>query len=226
MPRPLAVLRPEPGNAATARRIEALDLTAIRLPLFEVRALAWTPPDPARFDALIITSANAVRHGGAALGLYRHLPVFAVGRATADAARAAGFAVRATGTDNAAALVAEARHHGVIHALHLSGREVGEVGDDGGSIAQRIPVYASEACEVTPAGLATLAGSVALVHSPRAGSRLAELIEGSGVPRATIHLAAIGARAAEAAGPGWAAVALADRPTDDALIAAAHRLAD
>jgi uroporphyrinogen-III synthase len=37
MTRSLAVLRPEPGNAATAARIEARGLTAIRLPLFEMR---------------------------------------------------------------------------------------------------------------------------------------------------------------------------------------------
>ena len=64
MTRPIAVLRPEPGNAATADRIAALGLAAIRLPLFEVRALDWAPPDPAGFDALLLTSANAPRLAG------------------------------------------------------------------------------------------------------------------------------------------------------------------
>ena len=64
MSRPLAVLRPEPGNGATAARIEELGFRAIRLPLFAVRALAWTMPDAADHDALLLTSANAVRFGG------------------------------------------------------------------------------------------------------------------------------------------------------------------
>ena len=40
MTRPLAVLRPEPGNAATTQAIEALGRRAIRLPLFRVMPLA------------------------------------------------------------------------------------------------------------------------------------------------------------------------------------------
>ena len=39
----LAVLRPEPGNTATAGRIEAAGARAIRLPLFAVKALDWVP---------------------------------------------------------------------------------------------------------------------------------------------------------------------------------------
>ncbi len=81
--KPLAVLRPEPGNAATAARIAAAGARTIRLPLFAVGPLAWTPPDPAVHDALLLTSANAVRQAGPGLAGYRTLPVHAVGAAPA-----------------------------------------------------------------------------------------------------------------------------------------------
>jgi len=102
MSRPLAILRPEPGNSATAGRIEALGLQAIRLPLFAVRALDWTPPDPADHDALLLTSANAVRFGGPHLADLLPLPVLAVGEKTAEAGRLAGFDVMAAGNGDAA----------------------------------------------------------------------------------------------------------------------------
>ncbi|MGJ3648467.1 uroporphyrinogen-III synthase [Sphingomonas sp. GlSt437] len=227
MPRPIAVLRPEPGNSATARRIEALGLTAIRLPLFAVQPLAWQAPDARRFDAIIVTSANAVRHAGPALDRLRHLPTFAVGKATAEAAQTAGFSVALTGEGDAAALMAAAQRHGVTRGLHLSGRDV-SAGDGGadGIIAERVAVYASEEVPIGRDELTALIGTVALLHSPRAGARLAALIDQAGIARATLDIAAISHAAADAAGHGWGAVAVADAPNDAALIATAQRLAD
>lgn len=218
--RPLAVLRPEPGNAATRARIAAAGGTPIALPLFEVRALDWTPPAPARFDALFLTSANAVRHAGAALATYRDLPVFAVGEATASAARAAALTVTAVGTGDAADLAALANSRGIGRALHLAGRDRAQ--DHLPEIADTIAVYASEARDLSDAERAMLSGCVALIHSPRAGTRLAVLAP----DRSAIRIAAISDAALAAAGLGWAASAVAARPDDDALIAAGLTLAD
>ncbi|MFX5858474.1 hypothetical protein ABTE63_19170, partial [Acinetobacter baumannii] len=85
---------------------------------------------------------------------------------------------------------------------------------------------ASDPLPIDAAALQALSGAVALVHSPRAGARLAGLIDAAGLPRAALRLAAISHRAAAAAGQGWAAIAIADQPSDAALIAAAHSLAD
>lgn len=218
--RTLAVLRPEPGNSATCARIAAAGGTALALPLFEVRALAWTPPAAERFDALFLTSANAVRHGGAALMTYRNLPVFAVGEATASAARAAGLSVAAVGDSDAAALAALADAQGVQNALHLAGRDVAQAALP--NIAATVPVYASEPIALTSAQLDSLAGTVALIHSPRAGACLAALVSDP----ANIRIAAISPAALAAAGAGWADSRVASRPDDDALIAAALTLAD
>ena len=60
--KPLAVLRPEPGASATLGRAQAMGLAAFAMPLFAVEPVAWTAPAPHDFDALLLTSANAVRH--------------------------------------------------------------------------------------------------------------------------------------------------------------------
>ena len=74
--------------------------------------------------------------------------------------------------------------------------------------------------EIHAPGLGGCAGAVALIHSPRAGRRFAELVENRG----SIAIAAISRAAAEAAGAGWECVEAADQPTDDALLALAARL--
>lgn len=221
MSRPIAVLRPEPGNRVTAAAIEGRGLRAIRLPLFDVRPVPWDLPKPDDFDALILTSANAVRHGGNLTGLLP-LPVFAVGGATAEAARRAGFAVAAVGTSDATTLVEQAEATGVCRALHLAGRE--RTLQEGGIIARIAVAYATEPLPIADAALAGVAGSVALVQSARAAARLNTLASES--LRGNIVIAAISDKAAQAAGPGWRRVAVSPAPHSDALIDLAARLAD
>ena len=62
--RKLLLLRPEPGLSASAERARALGLEVIACPLFAIEPVEWEAPDPADYDALLLTSANAVRHGG------------------------------------------------------------------------------------------------------------------------------------------------------------------
>lgn len=220
MTRPLAVLRPAPGNAATVARIAALGRTAIALPLFATVALDWDIPDSAQFDALFFTSANAVRLAGAGLSALTTLPVYAVGAATAAAATAAGLHVAHVGDRDGTALRAAADAAGVRRALLLCGRD--RTLDSGGIVARAIGVYAADPLPIPANDIARLAGSVALIHSPRAAARLAALIE----DRTAIRIAAISRAAADAAGPGWDTIAVAPRPDDDALIAVAAALAD
>ncbi len=224
MSRPIAVLRPEPGNRVTASAIEAAGRRAIRLPLFGVRALAWTLPDPARFDALILTSANAIRHGGKGLELLRALPVYAVGEVTASAARRAGFHVAAVGDRGAADLIAFAREAGVTHALHLAGRDRSV--EPGELVAEIVTVYASDPLVIAPEAAARLAGSVAILQSARAAARLAKVVDEAGLDRARIALVAIGEKAAVHAGGGWETVAVAANPRPETLVEAAIALAD
>ena len=71
--------------------------------------------------------------------------------------------------------------------------------------------------------LATLAGQVALIHSPRAAARLAALVPPAA--RATIRLATLSAAVSAAAGEGWARVEHAPAPRDDLLLAIAVAMA-
>jgi len=224
MSRAIAVLRPEPGNAATAAAIEVLGLTAIRLPLFEVHAIDWVAPDASRFDALLLTSANAPRHAGPGLAALRGLPVHAVGDATAAAARDAGLEVVAVGGRDGAALVAAAAASGVRRGLLLGGRDRALASDP--IIAEAIATYASDPMAVPVEALDRLTGSVVMVHSPRAARRVADLIDRAGIDRRTVRLAAISAAAAQAAGDDWDRIAAAATPDDAALTALARALAD
>ncbi|MBR0553023.1 uroporphyrinogen-III synthase [Stakelama marina] len=223
MSRPVAVLRPEPGNAATAGRLRAVGIEPICLPLFAVRPLPWSLPHGAH-DALILTSANAVRQAGDQLTSLASLPVYAVGPQTAEAAHAAGLRVAHTGDGDGEALCRAASDQGVSAALHLCGRE--HRLRVGGPIRTVVPVYASDATALAGHAAAQLNGSVAMVHSARAGRRLAEVADRFEIDRSGIVIAAISERAATAAGSGWAAVETANRPDDDHLVALARRLAD
>ncbi len=224
MSRPIAVLRPEPGNRVTAAAIEATGRRAIRLPLFEARPIQWEAPDPGAFDALIVTSANAMRHGGAGLAPLLNLPVYAVGEATAEAARRAGFRVAATGSTGSADLIAIAKAAGVRSALHPAGRE--RTIEPGGIVTRVVTVYATDPIPVDEPTAKRLAGSVVLVQSARTGARLAEIVDDAGLDRATIALVAIGRRAADAAGPGWQHVIVPPDFAGTALTDAAIALAD
>ena len=222
MSAPLAVLRPEPGNAATCARAKAAGFEPLSLPLFAVRALAWDAPCADAFDALILTSANALRLAGAALAELKSLPVLAVGPHTAAAARAAGFEVVATGGGDGAEVAALAAARGITRALHLTGQD--RTLSVGGPIAQVIPVYESAAIPVDPAHLHALIGSIALLHSARAARRLAELLDAAAIARADVAVAAFSPAIAAAAGLGWSGIASAATPDDAALFVAAARL--
>jgi uroporphyrinogen-III synthase len=220
MSRGIAVLRPEPGNRVTAAAIEASGRTAIRLPLFAASPVAWEVPDPSRFDALVLTSANTIRHGGAGLATLIGLPVHAVGRVTGEAARAFGFRVVTNGDSGASSLAGRMDATGVRRALHLAGRERTII--PGGIVAEIVTVYSSDALPVSPGDAARLAGSVALVQSARAATRLGEIV----AERAGIALIAISEAVAQAAGDGWERIVVPRTPSSEAMIDAALALAD
>ena len=211
--RRLLLLRPEPGLSASAGRARALGLDVVACPLFRVEPAAWGVPDPAHYDALLLTSANAVRHGGAGLGKLIALPVHAVGAATAAAAREAGFNVATVGNGDVAALLSKLPPQ--IRLLHLAGEDHRPVGDD--RIERRI-VYRSAL--IAEPRLPALRGLVAAVHSPRAGERLAELAP----VREATAIAAISPAAADACGSGWQKLGVAAEPTENSLLALAASL--
>lgn len=210
----LLLLRPEPGLSASAERARGLGLDVIAIPLFRVEPVAWSPPDPACFDGLLLTSANAIRHGGADVARYNALPVHAVGSATADAARDAGFTAASVGERGVDQLL-DTLPAG-LRLLHLVGEDRHDATGDR-RIDTRI-VYRSTT--VPDPALPPLGDLVIAVHSPRAGARLSGI---AGSKRGAA-VAAISNAAARTCGAGWSSIDVAATPDDASLLALAARL--
>jgi uroporphyrinogen-III synthase len=100
------VTRPSPDDETTAAALRAKGYQAIKAPMLRFEAVAFQDDADARFGAVIVTSANALR------GIEPHLagsrllklPLFAVGEPTAEAARRAGFAKVSSAKGDAGAL--------------------------------------------------------------------------------------------------------------------------
>lgn len=218
---PLIVTRADPGATATVRRALALGLDAHAMPLFAVRALPWSPPDPAGFDALLLTSAQAARLGGAGLASLAALPVHAVGEATARAAEAAGLRVATTGPGTAQGLFDALALRGDSRILWLCGRDRTAFDARGADLVP-LPVYAADAIDPPPGWTALIAApAVVMAHSARGARHVADLV---GTARKHLTLLAISPKAAAAAGSGWGDVRLSMRPDDAAMLAEAHAL--
>lgn len=218
----LLIVRPQPGADETARRAREQGFETVVLPLFAIEPVAWEPPDPEGFDAIMLTSANAPRLGGTSLGSFTHLPTWCVGEKTAQAARAAGFTrVRTAGPDAMALLDAMGRA-GVARALHLAGVDSRPL-PAGAPVADSRIVYASVEQDVADERLVTAAqGAIILVHSPRAGRTLAARLPGA--TRATSRIVAISAAALAACGSGWAVARAVQTPDDGQMLALARNL--
>ena len=215
------VLRPEPGNARTAALLTATGVDVLCQPLFAVTPVAWTPPDSAGFDALLLTSANAVRHAGGALASLSNLPALAVGQATAVAARAAGLTVALVGDRDALALVDAARSKGFARLLHLAGRDRVDLPG-----VEALTVYRSDALPIAVGTAREWQGRVVLLHSVRAVRQFVALVDRDAVERGSIAVAVLSTAVRDAAGQNWAASAVAHHPTDAALVACAVALID
>lgn len=212
------ILRPEPGASATFVKAVEYGLDAVKLPLFEIERLTWTPPSVmSEFDALLLTSANAIREAGEGLEPLRSLPVHVVGPATARAAAEAGLTVVTIGSSDLGALLRSLPSH--LRLLHLAGEDR-VAGEPPRQSITVVPVYRARMIEGIDS--APIAGSVVLVHSPRAGARIAEIVE----DRASVSIAAISKAAAEACGAEWRDLDFAAQPTDRALLALAARLCE
>ena len=90
----ILVTRAEPDNAATADALRRRGFDVLLAPVLQFEALPIRHDDSVGYGGVIVTSANALRairsHPLSARLI--ELPVYAVGRRTAEAARNAGFA--------------------------------------------------------------------------------------------------------------------------------------
>lgn len=182
------ITRASPGAEATAGRVRALGWEPLIAPLLETRILPTTI-DLTGVGALAFTSATGARAFGR-LSMARDLPVFAVGSASAAAAREAGFAaVRSADGDVKALARFIGEHAGDFAGVVLHTAAAEPAGDLVGMLmatdvqARVVAVYETIAAPV-PADLWPRLSSIeaVLVHSPRAGRRLAEILKDVAAP--------------------------------------------
>lgn len=217
------VTRASPGAEATARRLAAMGVEAVVAPLLEARPLQ-AEIDLTGVGALAFTSANGVR-AFAEICPNRGIETFAVGAATAEAARAAGFTRVSSAEGDVEALArligAEGgRISGTV--LHPSAaRPAGDLAGAlrrSGMAARRVAIYDTLAVGFDAARLDDLCRcDGVLIHSPRAGEALAERLAGRAVPGLTAYCLSP-AVAATLGGLELGAVRTAALPNDDALL--------
>lgn len=215
--RRLTIVRPEPGASASLRLARELGMDAVSVPLFRIEAVDWALPEASALDGLLVTSANAIHFGGPALKDLRGLKVHAVGEATAAAAGEAGFDIASTGTSGVERLLGSIEPD--LRLLHLCGEDRIVSGGHPQRLTELV-VYRSTQTE-PPEALEQV--EVVALHSPRAARRFAELVDEK---RSTIAIAALSRAVADAAGPGWQAVAVAESPCDRSLLVLAKELCD
>jgi uroporphyrinogen-III synthase len=184
------ITRAQPGADLTAERVRALGHDAVVIPLLAVRNMDDVRVDLAGVAALAFTSANGVRAFADASG-ERSLKVFAVGAATAQAARQAGFrSVLSADGDVEALADGIAMRRGELRGAVLHPGAAEPAGDLAGSLekhgveARRLVLY-----ETAPVALAdadaeiAAACDAALLHSPRAAEAMARVLKAHPAPR-------------------------------------------
>ena len=100
------VTRPYPDNEATAAKLRARGLEVLLAPMLRFEPIAFHDDPDARYDAVVVTSSNALRALAPQFAETRllHLPLFAVGEQTAATARAMGFGQVVSANGDALAL--------------------------------------------------------------------------------------------------------------------------
>ncbi|MFC3568354.1 uroporphyrinogen-III synthase [Paracoccus simplex] len=213
-PVPLLLLtRPEPASRRFAAAVAHLGLPVVISPVLCIRPVAHDAARLAAARGLVFTSVNAVPAAGAGRGR----PAICVGPATAEAARAPGFAVT-EGPGDAARMMPL-----------LRGLDAGWLHPHGAHVAKELPVpgmvvYDQLPMPLTPEAQAVLAGTAPVIL-PLFSPRSARLLAGqAGGARAPLWLVPISAAARAAWQNPADRVVIAPAPDAEGMICALERL--
>jgi uroporphyrinogen-III synthase len=185
------VTRPHPDDEATASALRAKGFEVMLAPMLRFEPVAFHDDEDARYGAVVVTSANALRgiaphlQGSRQGSRLLKLPLFAVGEHTASAAHRAGFdnVIPANGDaaslrDSVLASVKAKELKKASPVLYLAGADLardlaGELGERGFTIVthttyRMIPVSSlpREACDAFAAS-----GIEAVLHYSRRSAR-------------------------------------------------------
>ena len=183
----ILVTRPQPDDEATAAALRAKGYQVALAPMLRFEPVAFLDDMDARYGAVIVTSANALRGIGAHLAGHRllKLPLFAVGEHTARAARSLGFVNVTSASGDATSLrdlvLASVKAKTLKKSsplLYLAGADLardlaGELGERGFTVVthttyRMVPVSSlpREACDAFAAN-----GIEAVLHYSRRSAR-------------------------------------------------------
>ncbi|MBN34834.1 MAG: uroporphyrinogen-III synthase [Rhodospirillaceae bacterium] len=228
----LLLTRPHRDSERLATELIEHGVESVIAPLLTIEPVACPVPAFEGVQALVLTSAN----GAVAIATWPvpfHLPVMAVGAATAEAAREQGMTDVTTAdgdVDSLAALIRNRLDPTAGRLVHVAGTAV--VGDlaamtvqDGFEI-ERIVAYDAVTAETLPRiARDALAGGLvdgAAFFSPRTAATFVRLVVDAGLQPAMRTVAAFClSRAVDEAlaGLAWTARHVADRPDRKSLIA-------
>ena len=211
------ITRARPGADRTAERLSGLGFAPVVAPLLTIRPLD-ARPDLTGVQALTFTSRNGVETF-AGLSPDRSLPVFAVGDATAEAARRAGFDTAHSAGGDLAALAALIRSEGSgLSILHPSAAE--PAGDLAALVGDAVHVTTFPVYEATETdGAPPEAWDAVLFHSPRAARVLTARLSPDGA-HGRIAVAISPAAAAPLSALPFAEIYVSEAPTETDLLAA------
>jgi uroporphyrinogen-III synthase len=229
----LLLTRPEPDAQRTATELRAQGHDVIVAPLLRIAPVADVPIDAGPWAAILITSANAAHAISAHRGVtpLRTLPVFAVGRRSADAMAAAGFAdvTSADGNVSDLAQLVATRLRPADRLLYLAGEDrSGDLGGDlrgrGFAVETAVIYRAIAATRLPPAAAQALASGVdgVLHFSRRSAEVFVDAARAAGVLDSALRAAhfCLSAPIAEPlAQAGAADIRVAERPNEAVLLA-------
>jgi uroporphyrinogen-III synthase len=237
----LMITRPEPDARTLMAALAGRGHQGTLEPLLQVAYAGDAIIDLEGAQALIATSRNALRalKANPVLTAARRLPLFAVGPATAAAARSLGFDLVVTGAGTAQELVTHIvavadPAAGLLVQLRGDGQAIdlkSELEAQGFRVAQHIvyrmlPVAALSARAVESLAVGEIDGVILM--SPRTAAIYASLMRKQGlvaVARGLLHACVSAAVAERLATLGSVPVAVAARPTVEEVLALVDRAA-
>ena len=221
MTAPVFVIRPEPGLSATIKRGRAMGLDLVAMPLSEAEQVEWQMA-PATFDGILLGSANGLRHAGAKRAQLAGLPVYAVGEATAAAARDMGFDIALTGAGALQAVVDSLPGDRPLSLLRLAGEERVPINAPAHITIETVTTYRMAHYVLTAPQIAQLgSGGIVLLHSAASAAHFDKEVLRTGIDRNVLALAALSPRIAGSVSDGWKSVGVAPTPDDPALLSLA-----
>ncbi|MEA2864497.1 MAG: uroporphyrinogen-III synthase [Bradyrhizobium sp.] len=237
------VTRPHPDGETTAAALRAKGVAVLQAPVLRFEPVAFRDDTDARYGAVIVTSANALRGLEPRLKSHRllELPLFAVGEQTAAAARHAGFTHVTSAKGDAADLrdlvlasVAAKQLKNASTLLYLAGADMardlaGELCEQGLRVVTQttykmspVPSLPREVCDAFAANKV----EAVLHYSRRSARAFVDAARAAGVEISALAVPQCCISAAVAAvirDAGATQVMVAESPDENALFGALER---